>query len=334
MDSQFLSWNYDRRFGLEIEVNASDGRDFIKMPLSEGELPKGIDYIADIIKENTKNRVSVEKWHYTHNNNSWVLKPDRSCGIEICTPVNKGWLGINDICRVLDVLNSDSTVVADSRCSLHVHVEVIDCTPRELSAILSWWIKCEPVFIDSVPYPRKISRFCEPIGVAMDSLDGMEYVSEMLAFNKYFSINTFHLTKKKRYTIEFRIMGNEACKDSYITRNWIRLLIHFVEMVKKRNCPGRYKSGNCWTGLLWLDFLDVMKVLGWDGEYELSKGMEELRNWFIYRIKNNVNTDCSGLWSKEFRRVTLLQIEEYIEKFKLSEEIRERRDTMYVEEYR
>jgi hypothetical protein len=304
MDEQILSWNYDRRFGLEIEVNAADSRDFVLFPLAKGELPLGIDYIGDAIKEITKKPVIVEKWHYTHNNQAWVLKPDRSCGIEICTPVSKGWYGIREIENVVNKLAE--ICIGDHRCSVHVHVEVADCTPRDIASILAWWIKCEPVFIDSVPASRKRNRFCQSLGTTdlFDLDEGVGNLFNDLAVHKYFTINTYHMSQHKRKTIEFRIM--EASFDCYSITKWIQLLIHFVDTAKNKKCPSRYREGNPMTGLVWLDLIDVMKILGFMNN-NLSKTMEDLRNWFLYRIMDNINTDFKGLWSNEFRKVTKIQ---------------------------
>lgn len=338
MSEKVLSWDYTRRFGLEIELNALDGRDFVTDPLLQGELPYGINYIGNIVKEVTKKPVYLDKWHYTHNNEIWVLKPDRSCGIEVCTPAVKGWYGLNQVCRVIDAFMLDSKAIADSRCSLHVHVEVADCSARELASILAWWIKCEPVFLDSVPDNRKFNKFCQSIGTT-NMFYSEDYTSsslfDILSIHKYFTLNTYHMSKGKRKTIEFRTLGEEGCKNSYITRNWIRLLIHFVEMAKNKLCPRRYKVDNPMTGLLWLDLLDVMKILGFYGNYRLSKGMEELRNWFIYRIKSNVETKRDGLWSNEFRKITSVQLGQIMDKLRLTDEdIKPVPESMYCNEYR
>lgn len=338
MDSQILSWDYGRRFGMEIELNAKDGRDFVSHPLNYGELPSGIHYISAIIGKITKSPVVIDKWHYTHNNHGWVVKPDRSCGIEVCTPVSRGWYGLNKICRVLDGFALDPQILVDDRCSFHVHVEVQDCTQRELAAILAWWIKCEPIFFDSVTSKRKHSRFCESLGM-YEPLN-VEYSNfaklfDLLSLNKYYSINTYHMAKKRRKTIEFRIMGHEACCNAYHARNWTQLLIHFVETAKRRRCPWRYREGSPWTGLHWLDLLDVMKFLGFNGEQELSPGMTMIRNWFLHRIKTNVETGFEGMWSREFRKITIEQLRELMKKLKLSDnDIKPDRATMYSEMYR
>ena len=69
-----------RRYGIEIEVNAFDG-------IARGQNdppPVGIDQVGFIVNKITKERTEIKTWHHTHNNNSWIIKPDGSAGIEIC----------------------------------------------------------------------------------------------------------------------------------------------------------------------------------------------------------------------------------------------------------
>jgi hypothetical protein len=314
MDNLPLAFNYDRRFGVEIEVNALDGRDFVAYPLHSGELPKGIEYIASLLQENLGKSVSINKWHYTHNNDVWVLKPDSSCGIEICSPVSKRWAGLKEICKVIELLKNNPTIKADSHCSLHVHVEVADLHSNVLNRVLAYWMKCEPVFLDAVPDNRKLNRYCQCIGETdMFSLkDNMENICQKLGNQKYLTINTYHMCKGKRKTIEFRIIGNEGCKNPYLVKNWVRLLIHFVEMASSQQMPAPFEKGNRWSSFCWLDLEDVFELLKFDGKFELSKGLEQTRNWFLASIRENCLSKHEGIWSPRGRDNTLKQVDKLI----------------------
>ena len=99
MDSkEYLCLNSLRRYGVEIEVNSFDG---LPRPLGweDGNLPEGIYYVGNLVKKITNERVLIHKWGNDHYNDSWVVKPDSSCGMEICTPVLKGWHGLMRTCR-------------------------------------------------------------------------------------------------------------------------------------------------------------------------------------------------------------------------------------------
>jgi hypothetical protein len=332
-EMQVIDINYNRKFGVEIELNAFDGRDFKKNPLLKGELPKGIDYIARLLVEILDKQVRVCGWHPTHNNEDWVCKPDSSCGIEICSPATKGRATLLEIEKVIKAIGEDRNIKIDNRCSLHVHVDISDClyrsanssrydwaqSPRSLAAILACWIKCEAVFLDSVPCDRKRNRYCPSIGMSdlfthNSNIDPIELILS-LGQNKYSTINTFHLLNGKRDTIEFRIMDNEGCISSNITKNWINLILHFVEVAKNQNLPKKYIKGDVWSSLLWLDPREVIEFL-FNGN--LSLDLVEVRDWFLTRLLCNIKTDLPGVWSNAGRSFAIQQVEEMTKEMKLN----------------
>ena len=321
MDMSRLSFdNYNRRFGVEIEVNALDGRDFIAYPLGENEIPAGMNYIGELLSKFIYEPVSIQVWHYTHDNEQWVIKSDRSCGIELCSPVSIRWNGLDTICSVIDLLNKDPIIQIDSRCSLHVHVNVADCTNREVAAILAYWIKSEPVFIDFLPSSRKRSRYFEHIGAGgavEHNFEKWDALPRLIGIHKYMTVNTFHRCKHNRQTIEFRIMGNEGCLDSKVARNWIILVMHFLEMAKERYLPPKYHSDDVWSGLVWMDPREVMQLLGFMGGYELSSELIEVRKWFLHRLKEHTGTGV-GFWGKEGRKVAIKQVDDIIRELNVS----------------
>lgn len=309
---EFLDFDSTRRFGVEIEINAFDGK---SRPDSE-VLPKGIQYFGHIVSECLKERVVVNKWTHNHNNDEWIVKPDSSCGIEICSAVLKGMSGINKVGKVVEMLRADSLVSADYRCSFHVHVEVSDLSLNQLGSILSWWLKCEPVFYDAVPFRRKRNRYCQIWGLSdmfeHDVKLNSEYLIKCFGSNKYTSLNTFHYCKKKRETIEFRIMEEDCCINSESAKNWIILLVHFVETAIKRGLPDNYRKGDKWSSYLWLDPMDVFEFLG----YNLNLGpiLSENKKWFLNRLNKNIGETLGGFFIPHFRSIATKQIGELINK--------------------
>jgi hypothetical protein len=96
-----------------------------------------------------------------------------------------------------------------------------------------------------------------------------------------------------RKTIEVRIAEAGGTKDPFLIKNWIRLLIHFVEMCKFRKTPGDYEIGKppLINGMVWLDLEDVLSILGFNNnpyEYHLSNGLTQIRNWMLGRIQKNL----------------------------------------------
>ena len=116
--------------------------------------------------------------------------------------------------------------------------------------------------------------------------------------------------------MEFRILGNEGCKDSTTAKYWIKLLIHFVEMAKRKALPNRYGSGP-WHGLLWLDPKDVFKFLGFM-DYELDQEMTEIRDWFLRRLKRNAATNLTGFWSRAARAKAIEEVDELVSFFNVN----------------
>lgn len=307
MDS-ILDCEIYRRVGIELEANTPSGE--IKR-LSKNEAPEGAQYIGALIHDITKERVEIHGWHNTHNNNCWIIKPDSSCGVEICTPILKGWTGLKSLLHVIDGMKGH--VSSDGRCSLHAHVNVSDLSIDKIASVISWWIKCELVFMDLMPERRKCNRYCQLIGLSdfidIDSDYDPELLIELLADQKYYSINTFHLRKDRRKTLEFRFMGNEGCIDSYTAKNWIRLILYFVEVVSVLNMPKPYEYGNQWSSFCWLDPIDVFDLLGFDNPKLLSPGLKQVRDWTLCRLLKNVKSDLIGIWSQTGRKVAISQIE-------------------------
>lgn len=321
MDNQINCKNY-RRFGVEVELNPVDGV-VKKWDAGEGELPAGSDYVAHLINKATRDVVTIEGWDHHHNNGSWIVKSDSSCGIEVCSPILKGWRGLKKMVRVIDFFKK-SNIKADQRCSLHVHVNVSDFNKVNLATVIAYWIKCEHVFFDSVPDIRKNNRYCQFIGMtdlfSHDQRYGYNDVINRVSGVKYYSINAYHLQKgggiegenNRRKTIEFRIGENDICVSPWDAKNWIRLILHFVDCVKHLPFPAVYQPGNPYSGLLWLDPKDVFSILGFDKS--LSPGLQQVRDWFFGRLnKNGFNSRLSGIWSNDGRSASRKNFIEYCE---------------------
>jgi hypothetical protein len=316
MDSikEYLNLNYLRRFGAEIEINAFDMRNR-PIGYEDGILPDGIYYVGNLVQKTTGDNVLIHKWGHDHNNDIWIVKPDASCGMEVCSPVSKGWQGIVRICKVIQAFYLDKKIIADDRCSFHLHVDVSDLDEFQIAKIVSWWIKCEPVFMDSVPSKRKNNQYCQFIGQTdifekiEDSMPSPESLIKRLGGSKYYTLNTYHYCNKKRKTIEFRIMDNACCLDPWMAKNWMRLVLHFVEMSLKNSLPCDYEVGNKWSGYCWLDPIDVFDFLGFNSG-ELSLGLKQVRSWFLSRlVSQSKNTGLKGVMSDSGRLISHEQID-------------------------
>ena len=317
MDVKNIKFDYFRRYGVEMEINAFDDKDYIFYD----KMPEGIRIVGNMVSKTLGEYVEVRKWGPTHwdkTNGYWVIKPDGSCGMELCSPIYKGWYGLNKICQVADTLKNNK-VKADYRCSLHMHVDVSDLLVSEIANIIAYWIKCELVFMDAFTDLRKNNRYCQCIGVSdwiqSDTEITPEELVKLFGLQKYITINTYHYNKGKRPTVEFRIADNDFCLNSYFLKNWVKLIIHFVEMSKKLPFPGKYITGDPWSSFLWLDPKDVFKLLNWDGRFNLSSGMQQTRNWFIARIIKNLGNSAVNIHSLPARKIANSQMLDIVDEY-------------------
>lgn len=296
-----LSFSSNRRFGVEFEYNAFDKKN---RPDNPQKRVAGIEVIAGVVAKFCEQGVEIREWEHTQKNDKWVVKPDSSCGLEVVTPPLKGWKGLMQTCRVVDGMAKHPQIEADHRCSVHVHLEIADLTEDQMASLFEHWVKCEPVFMDMMPPERKRNRYCQFVGLSnkfqtTTSLSAKQWIEEV-GDVKYYSGNVNQMKKAiaqgnmERKTWEVRLGEAGGCKDPFFVKNWVRLLVHFIEMCKMRPRPNPYEEGKppLTNGMVWLDPEDVMTVLGFSNnphQYELSNGLRQLRNWTLARLQKNLS---------------------------------------------
>jgi hypothetical protein len=323
MDAPRLLFDYNRRFGVELEYNAFDG---LSRPVDDKQPPEGIRYFGNLVSKVTGEFSEIRRWGYTHWSNEssgyWVIKPDGSCGLEVCSPVVKGAAGINSICNLVEEFAKDSKIKADKRCSLHIHVETREPW-NQIANVVNCWIKCEQIFMDAMPRTRRDNRYCQSIGLwdwlKTDTVISDQGLINLMGNQKYLTFNTYHLANGRRPTVEFRIADSEACKNPYYVKNWIKLIIHFFECAK--NIPRReYCPGDIWSNFVWIDPIDLFNLLGFNDTNSLSEGLLQVRNWFLARLYTYAGGLEYGCQSKVGRRVAMRQIKDLVYKFGINVE--------------
>jgi len=304
-------------FGVEIELNSFDESQHIGL-----EKVPGMYEVAFLINRACKDKVFVSKWCNNHNNSYWVVKPDSSCGMEICSPVLKGWYGIRKVFKVIDSIRSDSRVKSDSRCSLHVHFDVSAMSERDLLSVISWWIKLESFFLDAMPATRKVNPYCRIISQSDIIRDvshsyDLQYLVEKLGKSKYYTLNTFHYYNNRRRTIEFRIMDNLCCLSPKSACCWVSLLDHFINRAISSGPPGPFAASDYFSSYCWLDPIDSFDFLGFSKGNDLCRRMNFVRSWLVHRLavygKNYL--DC-GVFSKTLRSGSYKEIRALQESFR------------------
>jgi len=312
---QSISFTSNRRFGIEFEYNSFDGKN-----RPEGGQPKGIDHIANIVSNAAPDDgCEIRAYEHTNNNKCFVVKPDSSCGMEVVTPPKKGWRGLRDVLNVVKALSDDPKVKADNRCSVHVHVEIEDLSEAELASVVCWWVKCEPVIMDAMPMSRKRNRYCQIVGMNNNYQHNGVYsdndIIRRVGDVKYYSLNSEVYCRTGRKTIEFRVMEAGGCRDPYLVKQWVRFLLHFVEITSKIGRPLSYYEPKNeqekieltpWTGMAWMDPIHTLSLLGFytgvssipnhrkPTEFKLSNGLQQTKNWFLARLMKNMSRHKPG----------------------------------------
>lgn len=265
-----------RRFGVELEYNSFDK---LSRSKSDNDLPAGIYYLAEKLRQCLNKNVEITKWQYTNNNKNWVLKPDSSCGIEVCSPPYRGQHGFEEFRQVLCNFLSDDKIYADSRCSMHVHVEIEDLTLDQLMNLLQKWINYELMFFLLTNTGRWLNQYCIPIGFCKDfscdsDYDALTLVGKLSEY-KYYSVNLYHYAKNRKKTIEFRCMGHEACMNPEDAANWCKLLLCFVDRCKNNKLLDRVK-------IEYKKLSDALDFLDLDNYFD----DDEVKVWLLSKLNS------------------------------------------------
>lgn len=300
---------FHRRFGAETELNTTTGK-----IQDKNIIPDGSDLVGSLIRKVCRDNITLQGWQHINNNKGWVIKPDSTCGIEVNTPILKGGYDLLKLCKVTEEFKNHPKITADERCSFHVHVNYQDLTANQIGTILAWWVKCEGVLFDSIPAKRKIHRHTQLIGMSdavyLTQRVTPESLIDVLSDVKYHSANVYHMRQKRRQSIEFRIAGNDHCLNPLYIKCWIRFLLHLSKRALKKGFPKNYKFGDPWTGLSWLNVKEVFDFLEFNDDSNLSLGMQQVKYWFIDRLKTNVNDANIGIWNNKLRKESDKQIRE------------------------
>jgi Putative amidoligase enzyme len=284
---KYRSFSSRRPFGVELEVNNN---------LPRRDIKKAIQQVSDIPVR------IASGWDQSIGNQYWHIKTDATCGID---DNSEGWeiasykcSGFEDIIHlgvVADSIRATNAKVNRS-CGLHVHVEVADFSVNQIGILLAWWLKIERVIFHSIPLHRSQNAFCMPMrnSVAIASWDTMpspfrvwsmfrpesvevhENEDRHRAVNLVNYLTSLYDPEYKRVTVEFRFPDGTLNPSD--VKNWPRLLVQFVESVKRRVMPSNFDI---------CDVPNTLSILGLhhdDNFYIFSEGLMETKTWFLKRV--------------------------------------------------
>jgi hypothetical protein len=105
-------------------------------------------------------------------------------------------------------------------------------------------------------------------------------------------------------------MDHDCCSDEIAAKNWIKLILHFIERSLCRGKPKNYEPNNPFTSYCWLDPSDFFDLLSFTGDYQLSDELVEVRSWFLQRLLDFCQTNIyqQGIFSQTFRKTAWQQI--------------------------
>jgi hypothetical protein len=99
----------------------------------------------------------------------WKVKVDTSCGGELVSPILTGQNGLKEVAiicdRVKQIGKKYGLPVVDGECGLHVHIDVADIKPRQLSNLAILVYLAEPIIY--AMYPNRNHEYCAPIDMNM-----------------------------------------------------------------------------------------------------------------------------------------------------------------------
>lgn len=237
------------RIGVELEMNSQT--------TTGSRLSTRTLYDALRVAVPTPNRVRDTGGYGHSDGNTWDVKTDGSCGLEVATPAV--WLdeeGDNaELKAGIEALAALRPQV-DRRCGLHVWVEVRDFDWRDMRRLLALWARFEPYYFSLLPTSRYRNahggenQYCRPMrraewtGPISPTWNGYKQAIEAQsesAFRtaaqnvatKYQALNISTWWRTGR--IEFRLHSGTVDYDK--VKNWTKLLLALVGRVKAPNLP-------------------------------------------------------------------------------------------------
>lgn len=282
----------NRSYGIELEIGNEVNPQFI----------------SSIIRNSSHVPVKNNLYRSSVNNNYWDVKMDGSCGkktdefgmneggYEITTFKASGYKQLQHICKVVKDIKKIGVKV-NKNCGLHIHVDISDFREEDVGRLIKCWLFVEKIIMMAVPDRRRFNKYCMPFSFnekfsLRENATALEVwnhykPSHILSHNNTDRRKTMNLVnycrylrikKFKRSTVEFRFP--EGTLSSNIVKNWVRLLIEFVNNVKNHDINLNELSKK--------SFRDQLYVLGLGNSKDcfniFSKGLRETKAWFLKRI--------------------------------------------------
>lgn len=249
-DIKYREITETRRFGVELEVSNNLLKEEIGTIMSDFEKIYSLDTQRKVILTDSNNQ-----WSQSRGNDYWHVKFDRTCGPsesesgwEVASYIACGHKDIGHIGRAARFLGNCGAQT-NLNCGLHVHVEVADFDNHKIGIMLARWMKIEQYIYSICNVSRSMNPFCTPLRTRCICNFASYYPENPAGFwlgmkptnlnthsnpERRVAINTveYAIAQKEhgynRNTIELRVP--ECLLDELHVSNWIRLILHFVDV--------------------------------------------------------------------------------------------------------
>lgn len=222
-----------RSFGVEIEFCYSGRYDVLLAKLREAGLSANIEWDND---------------HVSYS--SWKIVEDCSVsnGAELVSPILRGEDGLEQIKKATKVLREAGCTV-DRTCGLHVHVNAVECTVKQLVNVLRRYAANEHTIDTYMPRSRRENRnsFCYTLRNMnfdrLETFEDMNRVGNNMRNGRFHKVNVSSFVRQG--TIEFR--HHSGTLNATKINNWVQFCIGFLE--GSINSCGRRQTPNLMFGI-------------------------------------------------------------------------------------
>ena len=280
-------------------------------------------YIKDVIAKKSSRHVVVTEgvfgddcpgWAQTSQNDYWHVKYDSTCGPlgkkkdnggwEVASFIAQGQRDLWHIGTVADALR-EAGVEINNNCGLHIHAEVKDFVPEQVSVLVARWMRIEPWICQILPPHRRTNKYCRLLSkyfrysissdaygfwqnIKPSNLNVHENPQKKLAINlvNYAAAirgeaghGGYDISRK---TVELRLPEGTLTSSEII--NWGYLYLLFVDLCKNAAPPPNFGPVNLSPVSTLDDFLRYLGLESDHGVYLLSDELFELKKWVLNRM--------------------------------------------------
>ncbi|HKL41509.1 MAG TPA: amidoligase family protein [Clostridia bacterium] len=217
--------NNQRSYGVEIEFTESTSTKRYKL-------------LRKLRNEGLN--VSLGGYHHSAPAGAWKIERDSSCGSEVVSPILKGEQGLEELRKVLEVMN-EMDLTVDINCGLHIHHDASDLNLKSFKILTKYYVKYENVFDSLVPRSRRENNNHYSRTMIINNKEQtFEYIDQqntLQALRDLYNFDRYHKINLEAYldhgTIEFR--QHSGTMNFEKISNWIKLTQAVVERSLRPN---------------------------------------------------------------------------------------------------